>query len=99
MSGGSHDYIYSKIEFELCDQMEDDELNELVADFAKVAHDLEWWKSGDIEEDDYRETVNNFKLKWFGLLSHAREVRLFGYATKKLTKLRDELNKLLEECK
>ena len=65
MSGGSFDYECYRVEEYYCGRMGDVELNEMIEDFAKVLHDLEWWHSGDIGEEDYRETVNNFKKKWF----------------------------------
>ena len=37
----------------------------IVKDLAEVCHDLEWWQSCDIGEDDYRKTVEKFKEKWF----------------------------------
>ena len=54
MSGGSHGYIYSRIEEELGGQMQDAELNDLVEDFVKLAHDLEWMDSSDISPERYR---------------------------------------------
>lgn len=66
MSGGSHNYICYRIEDDLCGQMDDDELDDLMEDVAKLAHDLEWWHSGDIGEEDYRKAVAYFKAKWFG---------------------------------
>ena len=46
--------------------VEDDlELNEMLKDLVKVLHDVEWWQSGDISEESYRETVTKFKKKWF----------------------------------
>ena len=65
MSGGSYNYIGSTLADECYGKMEDDELNELVSDFCKVLHDLEWWQSADIGEDAYRATVDKFKKKWF----------------------------------
>ena len=64
MSGGSHDYIYCKIDEYLCGQMHDPVMDEMMEDNKKVAHDLEWWESSDISEETYRETVAAFKQKW-----------------------------------
>ena len=50
MSGGSHNYIYYQIEENLCGQMKDAELNDLMDDIVKLAHDLEWADSCDISE-------------------------------------------------
>ena len=46
------------------DQLEDEQLNELLLDFCKVLHDLEWYRSDDISQEDYKETVKKFKDKW-----------------------------------
>lgn len=76
MSGGSYEYIYARVE-DLCKgQMFDAELNELIGDLCDVLHDVEWWQSGDMSEEEYRYTVKKFKAKW---LHGDREVRLKGY--------------------
>ena len=64
MSGGSYNYEYSRVKDEYCERMFDDELNDMMEDLVKVLHDLEWWQSGDCGEDDYRESVKQFKDKW-----------------------------------
>lgn len=64
MSGGHFDYMCYRIEETYSGQMEDKELNDLLEDFTKLLHDLEWWKSCDIGEEQYRETVTKFKNKW-----------------------------------
>ncbi len=64
-SGGSYDYKYLTIDDYYSGCMYDDELNEMIDDLVKVLHDLEWWKSCDICEEDYRKTLNDFKNKWF----------------------------------
>ena len=65
MSGGSYDYKYSVLEDYYAGYMYDKELNEMIKDLVEVLHDLEWWQSCDISEEDYRKTVTNFKKKWF----------------------------------
>ena len=65
MSGGSHNYICYHIEDDLCGQMEDKELDDLMKDIAELAHDLEWYHSCDKDKEDYMKTVKNFKQKWF----------------------------------
>ena len=65
MSGGSHNYIYYKIEEELVGQMEDEELDDLMQDIANLAHDLEWYHSADTGREDYLKSVREFKAKWF----------------------------------
>lgn len=64
MSGGSFNYGYIHLE-EYFNKMEDAQLNEMIEDFQKVLHDVEWYTSGDISEESYRETVTKFKKKWF----------------------------------
>lgn len=64
MSGGSYNYIGDTLADECAGRMFDDDLNEMVEDFCKVLHDVEWWQSYDISEDKYRKTVAEFKDKW-----------------------------------
>lgn len=64
MSGGSYDYMYSRVEEEYVDRMFDLQLNTMMKDLADLLHDLEWWQSGDYSEETYRESVNKFKKKW-----------------------------------
>lgn len=96
MSGGSHDYVYCKIENELCGQMHDPELNELMSDISELAHYLEWWESGDIGEESYRKTVCKFKRKWF---QSSREERLKKYVDEALERQKVELYKMIETRK
>lgn len=65
MSGGSYDYKYWIVEDYYANKMYDIELNEMMSDLVEVLHDVEWWQSDDISEEDYRKTVDNFKRKWF----------------------------------
>ena len=44
--------------------MFDKELDELCKDLTVVLHDVEWWQSSDIGEEEYRKTVSKFKKKW-----------------------------------
>lgn len=88
MSGGSLCYTCYKIENNLVGEMRDPELDELMGDIAKVAHDLEWAIDSDITFDEYRETARKFKNKWF---VQPREERLKGYIDKKLYALKNEL--------
>lgn len=64
MSGGSHDYLYSRMEELFVGDMHDGELDELMEDICELCHDLEWWQSGDYSEDAYRMTAQAFKKKW-----------------------------------
>lgn len=65
MSGGSFDYLFYRVEDSYVGNMNDIDLNEMMKDLIKVLHDLEWYESGDIGEETYKETVNAFKGKWF----------------------------------
>jgi len=94
MSGGSYDYIYSRLQDECSERMYDAEMNDLVSDLVKVLHDLEWWQSGDICEKTYRNTLKNFKKKWFG---SERQERLKGYIDNQISVVRNELYKLIGE--
>lgn len=91
MSGGSMDYICYTIQNYLEDQMEDPEMNDLIRDIVVVTKALEWWKSGDTEEDAYRTAVSSFKKKWFKV---KRNERLIGYVDKEIDKFKDEMLKL-----
>lgn len=92
MSGGSHNYICYRIEEDLVGQMEDRELDDLMRDIATLAHDLEWYHSSDIGDDDYFKTVKEFKQKWF---KGNREERLKSYIDEALDDVREEMYKLL----
>lgn len=65
MSGGSYNYIYSRLSEECENRMYDSEMNMLIKDLCEVLHDLEWWQSCDYSEEQYRETIAKFKQKWF----------------------------------
>ena len=93
MSGGSYDYIYSRLS-DVCEgAMYDAEMNDLIKDICEVLHDLEWWQSCDIEEEDYRETVKKFKEKWF---KQNRDERLKEYIDKKINETKKNLYKLID---
>ena len=91
MSGGSFNYACYHIE-ELAGHMEDTELDELMADVGKLAHDLEWYRSGDICEETYRKTVDAFKTKWF---KANRSKRIEKYIKEACAETE---NKLLKMC-
>lgn len=88
MSGGSYDYKYYIIEEYYVGAMYDAELDEMMKDLVEVMHDVEWWQSGDIDEDDYRKTVKEFKDKWFNT---DREERLKPIIYKRINDVRTEL--------
>jgi hypothetical protein len=90
MSGGSFNYQCYNLQDTYSGNMEDIELNELIDDMVIVLHDLEWWRSGDYSEDDYREAVQKFKSKWFG----KRDENLRETVSKELLKLKETIEKL-----
>jgi hypothetical protein len=92
VSGGSHNYVCYNIENELCGQMHDRELDDLMKDIAELAHDLEWYDSSDIGRADYMETVKKFKDKWF---NGNRKERLKGYVDESINNLKSELYALI----
>lgn len=94
MSGGSYDYIYSRLSEECEGRMYDAEMDDLIKDLCKVLHDLEWWQSCDISEEDYRKTLSAFKKKWF---KGDREQRLRGYIDGQISIVRSQLYSLIGE--
>lgn len=92
MSGGSRNYLYWKIESEYVGKMYDSEINELVNDIAKLFHDVEWYESGDYSEETYRESVREFKKKWFNVSRDEMVQRTIEKETKELElRLKKEL--------
>ena len=94
MSGGSHNYIYSRLSHECEGEMHVAEMNDLIKDLCEVLHDLEWWQSGDYSEDQYRKTVSEFKKKWFKV---DRSTRLKGYIDDQIEAVRRKLYSLIGE--
>ena len=94
MSGGSFDYTYNYIKEMYQGEMQDSDLEELLIDFCEVLHDLEWWQSGDISEEDYRETVRNFKSKWFSGYTEENDARIERVKKTIIVKIKEELDKI-----
>lgn len=92
MSGGSHNYVCYRIEEDLVGRMHDRELDDLMADVAKLAHAVEWMDSGDTCEETYLEEVAAFKKKWF---ADSRDERLRSYIDKAVYDLSAELYQML----
>ena len=92
MSGGSYNYIYSRLLCECADSMYDAEMNEMIKDLAEVLHDLEWWQSSDISEKEYRKTLVEFKAKWF---TGSKEERLKGYIDEQIRIVRKQLYSMI----
>lgn len=89
-SGGSYDYTYEQLDIYV-NNVYDEELDFMIQDLKEVLHDLEWWKSGDTCEEDYRQTLNNFKNKWFG----KRDERLKQIITTRCEELEEHLLKVI----
>lgn len=94
MSGGSMDYLFIKVEEEAVGKMHDAELDEFMQDVAHLLHDAEWWDSGDIIEQTYRESVARFKRKWFGTGGH-RSKRLERLIDEKIDQVRKECRQMI----
>ena len=92
MSGGSYDYMYSRIEDYYVGHMKDIELNDLMKDIVELLHDLEWADSADISDESYFETVIKFKNKWFG---QTRNKRLKTYIDEEINRTKKELYTLI----
>ena len=87
MSGGHFNYKFYELEtYE--GHMEDAELEELLEDFEVLLHDLEWYKSGDYDDEDYRKSVQKFKEKWF---KGDRSERLKRIVEEECAKLKESL--------
>ena len=65
MSGGSHNYTYSRVQEEYVGRMYDVIMDEMMLDLSYLLKQLEWWQSSDISEADYRLVVQEFKEKYF----------------------------------
>lgn len=92
MSGGSYDYMYSRVEEEYADRMFDSQLNTMMKDLVGLLHDLEWWQSGDYSEETYREAVKKFKKKWFG----QTKIDVQSYIENEFERTKNELLKEFE---
>lgn len=92
MSGGSYNYGYSTVEYTYVGEMKDTELNEMMKDLVQVLHDLEWYVDCDISEEQYRETVTEFKSKWF----KRRKCDIEALVNEEFEKKKQELLKELE---
>lgn len=68
--------------------LEDRELSKLVWDLLCVLHSFDYYKSGDIGEDGYREDVQYFKDKW---LKPGRKATVKRLVDEEVERLREEL--------
>lgn len=92
MSGGSYNYIYSRLQDECENRMYDAEMNDLIKDLCVVLHDLEWWQSGDTCEETYVESLQKFKQKWF---KGNRQEQLKCYIDEQVGIVRSQLYNLI----
>lgn len=74
-SGGSYNYTYTNLDI-YYHNVYDDELDLMIQDLREVLHDLEWWQSYDIDEEDYRKTLNEFKNKWLKNKETTQQIKL-----------------------
>ena len=93
MSGGSRDYLYCRVKSTFVGSMYDPEIDDLMKDIVELLHDVEWYDSADIGEEDYRETVKKFKRKWF---EKPRDYRLKEYVNTAVDRLREELMQMID---
>lgn len=94
MSGGSMNYLYSRVFDDAVGMMDDAELDELMRDISDLLHDCEWWHSSDICEETYRKSVGEFKKKWFGNSANRSE-RLEKIIDEKINQVRKECRQLI----
>ena len=93
MSGGHYQYLYTTIAQTYEGELADDEMNLLLTDFCAILKELEWWKSCDTGETDYRKAVKAFKTKWFTPSNRAE--RLKALVEKRLKEVKIELENMI----
>lgn len=94
MSGGTFNYGYLDLE-RYIGKMADSQLNGMIKDLVEVLHDIEWWTDGDIDEEEYRKTVTEFKKKWF----KQKDADIKAYIEEQFEQKKEELLKELEYLK
>lgn len=80
MSGGAYDYKFEELKNTYVGRMHDIELDALMKDLIPLLKALEWWQSGDTNQEDYRSAVKNFKDKWISTEPKDRVSRLIDEA-------------------
>ena len=89
MSGGRFDYADENAMIEIfgfCDSdnipnvFEDREISELIYDVFNLIHDFDWYACGDTGKEDYLESKQRFKKKWFGTKRGLRIKRIIDDA-------------------
>ena len=95
MSGGSLNYFYYQLEDHVGD-FDDKELDNLVADLAKLFKDREWYLSADTGKGSWVEARDSFKKKWF--TEHGRQERIEQYLSEFADEIRDAFGLKKERC-
>ncbi len=96
MSGGSLNYFYYQLEDHVGD-FDDKELDNLVADLAKLFKDREWYLSADTGKGSWVEARDSFKKKWF--TEHGRQERIEQYLSEFADEIRDAFGLKKEYCR
>ena len=89
MSGGYYDYKYYNMDEYINDmRTQDPVIAAVMEDIKNICHDLEWYKSGEINEEDLNRSLEVFKRRWFreSILDYCDKVEEY------CTKLRKQLN-------
>lgn len=94
MSGGHFNYNDSALKGDIFgysstpwNALEDHEISYLVWDVLDLIHAFDYYKSADTCEETYKESVQEFKQKWFKV---PRKERLTEYIAEVFSKARDE---------
>ena len=95
MSGGEFDYMYARVEETYKGEFEDAELNEMLIDFCNLLYELEWWKSGDTDKEQYMECLAEFKKKWIrGYQDNEAQARIDKFKEDFRRSLEEQFSKL-----
>ena len=76
MSGGSLNYFYLHLQEHIGD-FGDKELDDLVSDLADLFYAREWYLSSDTCKDDWQESRDKFKTKWFTEQGHKERIEKY----------------------
>ena len=91
MSGGSYNYVFSRVR-EGADYTQDKEIKALIVDLADLLHDEEWFESGDYGKQEYVESLKAFKKKW---LHQANTDNLKKYIVEELEEMKAKIEEML----
>lgn len=96
MSGGSLNYFYCQLDEHIGD-FGDKELDNLVADLAKLFKDREWYLSADTGKGNWNAARETFKKKWF--TEHGRQERIEQYLKEFSDEIREAFGMKTEYCR